>query len=235
MIPDREFYREFWSRLSGPIEPDCIPTTWWFWFRAQSGCATCALPMQTVPLGSTKLYPKYFYYSLERFRIQFRTSVRNLESKDSLIKESKCSEFLDERFIHNEVAILYLAAFVRWTLSAKPLPGYEQYVQTTARLCASFCSGARSAESTRSKFRHSEQNFINENDWVNSIVFMALSAAIIAKWCCSCAKSIWRSSPAKSMNVSAQTEFCSYIPDALGGTKITITDRLQTLWVQIRC
>ena len=64
---------------------------------------------------------------------------------------------------------------------------------------------------------------------------MALSAAVRAKWSCFCSKKIWGSSPAKSMKILAQTDFCLYLSDAASRTKLSMTNSIQIGRVQIRC
>ena len=64
---------------------------------------------------------------------------------------------------------------------------------------------------------------------------MALSATSRTKRRCSCAKRFRGSSPAQSMNVLAQTQFCLYLLDAASCTETTSTNSIQIGRMQIRC
>ena len=106
--------------------------------------------------------------------------------------------------------------------------------RASEHMCASFHSSVRKAELTRHKFGRRDRNFIYAINWVNLLVLMALSATSRTKRSCSCVKKMLGSSPAKSMNVLAQTDFCSQLPDAASCTKILTTNIIQMGRVQIR-
>ena len=102
-------------------------------------------------------------------------------------------------------------------------------------MCASFHSQARRAESTWHKFGHQAQYFIHKIGWVNFLAFITMIAISRPKSSCSHAKINHTSSPSKVMKDLAQTDFCSYLPDASSSTKITMVNTIHSKRVQVRC
>ena len=168
------------------------------------------------------------------FRIWFLITVQNLACSTQFLRKICVWKIWEEELVNGRHAVLLYGDSVRWTVCAETLTGYRWYVWTTEHMCASFHSRVRSAEWTRHKLGRRDRNFIYAINWVNLLVLMALSATSRTKRSCSCVKKMLGSSPAKSMNVLAQTDFCSQLPDAASCTKITTTNIIQMGRVQIR-
>jgi len=75
-------------------------------------------------------------------------------------------KFREDELVDGRHAILLYGDSVLWTVCAETLTGYWWYAWTTARMCASFHSRVRSAESTRHKFGRWDRNFIDASNWV---------------------------------------------------------------------
>ena len=95
IIPDREFNRELWSRLSGIVGPDEFSVSWGFWFRALSTQPALHGSNANSAVRTKKTFQKWFLLlSWAVFVCNKQCKILVLEKSGelgSLIKDSKCS------------------------------------------------------------------------------------------------------------------------------------------------
>ena len=79
-------------------------------------------------------------------------------------KETRCRKCWEEELLDGMHAIPLYGGYVRLTVCAETLTSDRRKAWTTEHMYTSLDTRAKSAEPTRLKFGHSEQNFIHEND-----------------------------------------------------------------------